>query len=184
MKHYLQLIVLISVFLALPAMAAGKETQNTMPTDMQHGSMPMNMQHGSMPTKNTEQGTTLMNMPMGAMKMDEKMEQIGETTEDGILAQAHITDVSTDMAKNNQPFTHHLMVMFTGMDKKGVIKGRCAVKVTGPDGKTGDAVTMMSDATHFGADLTLPVPGAYTFTVGTKFEDNKTRQFVFNYTKK
>lgn len=164
MKSLLRTTIAVVALAALSAMAADT-TQGGM------GSMPTNMQH---------EGRDMNSMQHGAMNMG-GMVQLGEVTVDGVQAQGHIMDVRAEMAKNKQPFTHHLMLMFKDTSGKAVLKGRSAVKVTGPDGKTGEAVTMMADATHFGADLTLPAPGTYTFTVGTKFEDGKTRQFVFTF---
>ena len=163
MKNLLKATTLIIVMLALPAMAA--DSGSPMPMNMQHGGTGMdNMQHGNM---NMQQGA----MQMEGMNMGGNMEPLGDVTVDGVIAQGHVTDVRMEMAKAKQPYTHHLMVMFKDKDGKAMLKGRVAVKVTGADGKTGEAATMMADSTHFGADLALPAPGAYTFTVGSKFED-------------
>ena len=72
-----------------------------------------------------------------------------------------------------------------GFEEEGngtmVTKGRAAVKVTGPDGQTGNAITLTSKDGIFRGDIALKQPGKYTFVVGAKLTDDKTRQFSFVY---
>ncbi len=61
--------------------------------------------------------------------------------------------------------THHLSLMVTDpKTKAAVTEGKGSVTVTGPDQKktTTDFMVMQG---HFGADVNLPVPGKYFFTV-------------------
>ena len=128
MKNLLKATTLIIVMLALPAMAA--DSGSPMPMNMQHGGTGMdNMQHGNM---NMQQGA----MQMEGMNMGGNMEPLGDVTVDGVIAQGHVTDVRMEMAKAKQPYTHHLMVMFKDKDGKAMLKGRVAVKVTGPTPRT------------------------------------------------
>lgn len=112
----------------------------------------------------------------GAMMM------LGTATTDGIKAMAHLKDLHPGAEKHAADVTHNLMLAFEAQDKsKSVTQGRVAVKVIGPDGKTGSAITLNPKAGFFNADLTLHAPGKYTFLVGTKLSDDKARQFSFSY---
>jgi len=101
-------------------------------------------------------------------------------TVEGVRADAMLMDTSEAMANAGMESTHHFMVNFSS-DKDGttMAEGMAAVKVTLPSGQETEAIKMMPMAGGFGADLTLKEDGAYTFTVGTKLNDEKTRQFVF-----
>lgn len=110
---------------------------------------------------------------------------IGSDSQDGVRGTAHIDNISKAMAELGRKETHHLMVTFKE-DKggKGIDSGMVAVKVTDSAGVKGEAIKMMAMEGSFGTDLTLAKPGKYTFEVGSKLADGKTRQFRFEYTVK
>ena len=106
---------------------------------------------------------------------------IGTMTVDGVVATAELRDVRETMAQAGQPATHHLQVAFKDLAANHTIgTGVAAVKVTLPTGEELAASEMLGMDGHFGVDLQLGGKGKYTFTVGTKLEDGKVRQFVFS----
>ena len=52
----------------------------------------------------------------GGMEMEGDMIMLGDDSDDGVKAMAHLKDVKEAMAEMGMPGTHHIMVMF--MDKK------------------------------------------------------------------
>jgi len=121
-------------------------------------------------------------MEHGGMMMEKGMVMLGEKTEDGVKAMAHLNDVKEAMAKMGMKETHHFMVMF--MDVKSgepITEGTVAVKIEGPAGKTSDPVKLMGMEGHFGADIVLTEKGKYEFKVGTKLPDGQKRQYEFEY---
>lgn len=120
-------------------------------------------------------------MDHGAMAMDHgNMIMVGDDVEDGVKASAHLKDVAAAMKKAGQPFTHHFMVIFADQQTgQAITEGTAALKVTGPDGKTAEAIKLIGMEGHFGADVVLPQKGEYTFEVGTKLPDGKKRTFQF-----
>jgi hypothetical protein len=105
---------------------------------------------------------------------------IGTLVVDGVDATAELRDVRKAMAEAGQPGTHHLQVAFQDIGTNNKIEsGMVAVKVTLPSGVELEASQMISVDGHFGVDLQLSEIGKYTFTVASKFEDGKKRQFVF-----
>ena len=110
---------------------------------------------------------------------------IGSDSRDGVRGTAHIDNITKAMSALGRKETHHLMVTFKE-DKSGkdIESGAVAVKVTDPAGVKGEAIRMMAMEGSFGTDLTLAKPGKYTFEVGSKLADGKTRQFRFEYTVK
>ncbi|HXV19719.1 MAG TPA: hypothetical protein VD811_01865 [Desulfuromonadales bacterium] len=122
---------------------------------------------------------------MEGMKMEEGMFMLGEETEEGVKAMAHLNDVKAAMAKVGMKETHHFMVAFVDTASgKQITEGTVAVKIKDPAGKESDPVKLMGMEGHFGADIVLPEKGKYEFKVGTKLPDGKTRQYMFNYTVK
>lgn len=116
------------------------------------------------------------------METGSTMIMLGTATTDGIKAMAHLQDLHPGAEKHAAAVTHNLMVAFEAQDKgNAVTQGRVAVKITGPDEKTGSAITLNPKAGFFNADLALHMPGKYTFLVGTKLSDDKARQFSFSY---
>jgi hypothetical protein len=110
------------------------------------------------------------------------MVMVGEQSVDGVKGMAHLNDVRAAMAKMKMKETHHFMVLF--MDEasgKPIEAGTAAVKITDPTGKEGEAVRLMAMDGHFGADVVLAKPGNYTFVIGTRLADGKTRQFEFTH---
>ena len=118
------------------------------------------------------------------MMMGKDMIMLGEETEEGVKAMAHIQDVKAAMAKMGMKETHHFMVAFVDADGKQITEGTVAVKVKDPAGKEGDPVKLMGMEGHFGADIILPEKGEYHFKVGTKLADGKKREYHFHHTVK
>jgi hypothetical protein len=116
------------------------------------------------------------------MEMGGAMIMLGTATTDGIQAMAHLQNLHQGAAQHDAAATHNFMLAFETEGKGGAVtQGRVAVKVTGPDGQTGSAITLNPKAGYFNADLALKTPGQYTFLVGTKLADGKARQFSFTY---
>jgi hypothetical protein len=115
------------------------------------------------------------------------MVMLGTRTQDGVKAMAHLKDIHEAMAKMGMRQTHHFMVMFNDAQSgKSVTEGQAAVKIEGPSGEVGKPVMLkgmtMGMMKGFGADITLPEKGKYTFIVGTKLADGQQRQYRFEYT--
>ncbi len=143
----------------------------------------------------------LLSLPLSALAMSQgahkdhgKMEHdgmgmagektpLGSVTVEEVKGKAMLKDISAAMAKMNMELTHHFMVFFTAADGSPLGDGTVALKVTGPDGKTGAPVKLMGMADGFGADILLAQPGEYRFEVGSKLKDGKTRQFTYSYTR-
>ena len=101
-------------------------------------------------------------------------------TMDGVVAAVQLFDRQEAMAKSGMEATHHLMINFSKVeDGTPMADGVAAVKVTPPSGEELAVKKMMPMGTGFGVDLALKESGTYTFTVGTKLDDGKRRQFLF-----
>ncbi len=153
-------LFLLSLPLAVGAMEGMKQDKME---KMEHGSM-AGMKHGE-----------------GDMTMGEGMIILGEETEEGVKAMAHLNNVKDTMAKMGMKETHHFMVAFVDTAGKLVTEGTVAVKIKNPAGKEGKAIKLMEMEGHFGADIELPENGEYQFKVGTKLEDGKKREYQFHY---
>ena len=142
-------------------------------------------------------GLFLLTIPLAALAMDHgKMEgmdggmmdgmvMLGNQTVDGVKAMAHLKDIHEAMAKMGMDKTNHLMVMF--MDTKTgqpISEGSAAVKIKDPSGEVSEPIMLMGMPGGFGADITLPQKGAYTFEIGSKLADGQLRKYDFNYTLK
>lgn len=113
------------------------------------------------------------------------MIKVGQQPVDGVQGTAHLKDVRAAMAKMKLKQTHHFMMLFADeASGKPIEAGSVALKITDPSGTQGKAVRLVAMAGHFGADVELTQPGDYTFTVGTRLADDKTREFEFTYTLK
>jgi hypothetical protein len=122
-------------------------------------------------------------MDHDSMKMQGDMIMLGDDTEEGVKAMAHLKDVKEAMAKMGMKETHHFMVMFMDAETgKAIESGTVAVKIKGPSGSEGEAIKLMGMQGHFGADIALSEMGEYTFKLGTKLADGKKRQFEFEFT--
>jgi hypothetical protein len=112
------------------------------------------------------------------MQMGAAMIMLDTVTTDGIRAAAHLQG----LPQGATGVTHNFMVGFDEAGKgTAITKGRAAVKITGPDGQTGSAITLNPKDGFFRGDIELKQPGKYTFAVGTKLADDKARQFLFTY---
>jgi hypothetical protein len=116
------------------------------------------------------------------MQMGGAMIMLDTVTVDGIRAMAHLQDLRSGMAQPSGGATHNFMVGFEDEGNGAAIaKGRAAVKVTGPDGQTSEAITLNLKDGFFRGDIELKKPGKYSFVVGSKLIDDQARQFSFTY---
>lgn len=109
---------------------------------------------------------------------------LGETTEEGVKAMAHLNDVGAMMAKMGKKENYHFMMMFTDAATGAAITdGSVALRLTGPgQEKAGEPIALVGMGGHFGADVSLTAKGEYHFVVGSKLADGKKRQFHYHYT--
>jgi len=164
------LVLVVSIpFYALAASHEGMSS-------MDHGKME-GMDHGKM--EGMDHGK-MEGMDHGGMAMSGNMIMLGEETEGGVKAMAHLKDVKEAMAKMGMPGTHHFMVMFSDVATgKPIDAGKVAVKIEGPNDFKAGPIELMGMQGHFGADISLPGPGKYEFKIGSKLADGKKRQFEF-----
>lgn len=142
---------------------------------MPAAAMAASHEHGSSPAGQTPPGHEM------AME-HAQMIMLGDKVVEGVKAEAHISDVKEVMAKAGMKETHHLMVLFQEAETgKTVATGTAALKIKGPDGVESAPVPLMGMEGHFGADIVLAAPGPYTFIIGTRMADGKTRQFEFSH---
>lgn len=127
--------------------------------EMGHGSMP-GMQHGGGKAEGHDM-----------MKMGDKVfrGKIGPWTGEARLMdmKAHMEKAKASGMKMEGAMTqtHHVAISLTDpKSKKAVTEGKGTVMVAGPDKRTASADFMAMEG-HFGADVTLPKPGRYTFKV-------------------
>lgn len=124
------------------------------------------------------------NSAQSGMEMGGTMLMLGNDTQEGIMAMAHLRDIQAAMAKLGMDKTHHFMVAFKDMASgKQMGDGLVAVKVVDPSGKKHEATKLMAMEGSFGADVALSQKGTYHFEVGAKFANGVKRQFSFQYTK-
>jgi hypothetical protein len=107
-----------------------------------------------------------------------------EATDSGVKAMVHLMDTGAMMAKMGKKENYHFMIMFTDLATgKAVSQGSVALKITAPGvDKAGEPLALMAMDGQFGADISLPEKGAYTFEIGSKLADGAKRQFKFQYT--
>lgn len=111
-----------------------------------------------------------------------QMIMLGDQTVDGVKAEAQLNDIQATMAQMGMKETHHLMVLFQDAQTgKSAGTGTVALKIKGPDGAESAAIPLTGMDGHFGADIVLGATGPYTFTIGTRLTDGKTRQFLFSH---
>lgn len=164
MKHFIVLftILLLTLGTTHAALAQGSDHSG-------HGAAPKGTPPGH--------GSSHEGMQMGGA-----MIMLDTVTTDGIKAMAHLQDLRQGAAQPASGATHSFMVGFEEEGKgTAMATGRAAVKVTGPVGQTGSAITLTPKEGFFRGDIELKMPGKYTFVVGTKLTDDKTRQFSFTY---
>jgi len=170
MKKRFRVLLAVLFALTLPLMASAATHE--------HGSMEKmeGMEHGKM------EGMKHEGMEHGSMMMEGGMIMLGDQTEEGVKAMAHLKDVKEAMSKMGMKTTHHFMVMFVDTKTGDPIEtGTVAVKIKGPAGKEAEALELMGMQGHFGVDIALPEKGEYEFKVGTKLPDGKKRQYEFKY---
>jgi hypothetical protein len=162
MKQQLAILCAI-VFLAFPGVVMAAQSGHD------HSA------HGQ-PAKAADHGAMAGHAMMSGMVM------LGEVTQEGVKAMAHISDIGAAMAKAGRKENFHLMVMFTDAAGKPISQGTVALRLTAPGSdKPGEPMALMAMGGQFGADLALTVKGKYLFEVGTKLADGAKRQFVFTH---
>lgn len=116
------------------------------------------------------------------MASDGSMMIVGSMVSKGVKGMAHLKDVSEKMAEMDMKMTHHFMIAFIDETTGEQIKsGTVALKITNPDAKVGDPIPLMGMDGHFGADVTLDMPGEYHFKLGTKLADGTKRKYHFHH---
>ena len=148
------------------------------------GALAMEHQGGKMEGMGQDSGA-MQGMDKGGMQGMKGMEQggmmngmmmLGNQTENGVKAMAHIKDIHEGMAKMGMDQTHHFMVMFTDT---------ASGKIKDPAGNVGEPIQLMpmnmGMGQAFGSDITLPAKGKYQFEIGSKLEDGHKRQFQFDF---
>ena len=110
------------------------------------------------------------------------MTRVGKMSTGGVLATAYISKLaSVDSRKT----THRVVVTF--VNEKSTValaKGLVGIKHRKLFGETSEPVWMKSSNKQpelFVADVSLKRRGTYLFIVGSKLEDDKKRQFTFQY---
>ena len=134
----------------------------------------------------TTAGVQAMDMDHGqdhsGMDMGGDTIMLENDMQDGVMATAHLNDISKKMEELGMDQTHHFMIMFKDHNtNKTLGSGIVAVKVIDPEGNEHKAVKLMGMEGSFGVDVALNKRGKYTFEVGTKLADNTKRQFRFTY---
>lgn len=134
----------------------------------------------------TTAGVQAMDMNHGddhsGMDMGGDTIMLDNDMQEGVMASAHLRDISKKMKELGMNQTHHFMIMFTDHNtEKALDTGIVAVKVIDPEGNEHKAVKLMGMEGSFGVDVSLSKRGKYTFEVGTKLADNIKRQFRFTY---
>lgn len=139
---------------------------------------------GGQPMMEHQGGQHMMDQKEPGMEMKTKTILVGEKTVEGVKATLYLNDVGAMMAQMGMKENYHFMMKFKNMTTDAAVdEGTVAVKITDPKtGKAGDAIPLIGMIDHFGIDVLLPAKGKYTFEVGTKLADGKTRQFSFQYT--
>lgn len=110
------------------------------------------------------------------------MQVVGEMTTIGVRATAYIIAIDQD---ENPGATHKVVVTFVN-EKSGVplAKALVGIKHRKLFGDISEPVWMKSNPGQpelFIADVSLKQRGTYLFIVGSKLEDDKKRQFTFEY---
>ncbi len=116
------------------------------------------------------------------MSSDGAMMIVGSMVSKGVKGMAHLKDVSAAMADLGMKTTHHFMIAFIDETTGELIEsGTVALKITNPDAKVGDPIPLMGMDGHFGADVTLDMPGEYHFRLGTELADGIKRKYHFHH---
>jgi hypothetical protein len=116
------------------------------------------------------------------MSSDGDMMIVGSMVSKGVRGMAHLKDVSATMADMGMKTTHHFMIAFIDEETGEQIEaGTVALKITNPDAKVGDPIPLMGMDGHFGADVTLDMPGEYHFRLGTALADGTKRKYHFHH---
>ncbi len=167
----------ISVFLAAVVLTLAQGGAAYSAQD--HGAMG----HGSpTPATSAAHGSSSAHGAMAGHAAMAGTVMLGEVTEAGVTAMAHIADVGAAMAAAGRKENHHLMVMFRDAAGKPLAQGTVALRLTAPgSAEPGAPMALAPMAGQFGADLALTGKGLYRFEIGTKLADGVKRQFAFSY---
>ena len=121
--------------------------------------------------------------PAGSVLIDlDGMTRVGEMTTLGVQAKAYITAVASSPDGDT---THSIVVTFVN-EKTGlaVEKALVGIKHRKLYGSTSTPTWMKASNDQpdlFVSDVSLKKRGTYLFIVGSKLEDNKKRQFTFQF---
>lgn len=179
MKRRLQLLVVMFAVFSLPMSAVAAE-QEMGAMKHQHEMME-GTEHESM----EHQMEGMEGMEHEGMMVHGAMIILGNATDKGVVAMAHIQDVRDVMAQMGMDSTHHFMVVFVDeVTGEEIEAGTVAIKIVDPYGKVSEPIELMAMQGHFGADVSLKTQGRYKIKVGTKLSDGEKRQFEFSYSLK
>lgn len=175
MKKLTAVSILLTFLLTVPVMVIASSHQGH--GDHAHDKAPENGHH--VEKEHADHGTS---QGHDGMTSDGTMMIVGSMVSKGVKGMAHVKDVSSTMHDMGLKTTHHFMIAF--MDEKSgelIESGRVALKITNPDAKIGDPIPLLGMDGHFGADVTLDMPGEYHFKLGTKLADGISRKYHFHH---
>jgi len=179
MKKFKLLTIVLIILVIAPLVAFAMSHQDHAAHD--HGKVTEtdhegDMKHGDHGRAQTEQGGH------NGMASDGAMMIVGSMVSKGVKGMAHLKDVSVTMADMGMKTTHHFMIAFIDeTNGKLIDSGTVALKITNPDAKIGDPIPLMGMDGHFGADVTLDMPGEYHFRLGTELADGIKRKYHFHH---
>ena len=178
MKQLNILAVLFILLMFVPLSASAMSHQNHATHD--HEKATETDHHAEMKVRDHEDSHTAHNEHDG-MSSDGSMVIVGSMVSKGVKGMAHLKDVSAKMAEMGMLTTHHFMIAFID-EKTGeqIETGTVALKITDPNAVVGEPIKMVGMDGHFGADVTLKIPGEYHFRLGTKLADGKKRKYHFH----
>ena len=130
-----------------------------------------------------EQGSSISPSNAGPAPIDiSSMKRVGEMSTGGVLAIAYISALDS---VENQKTTHRVVVTFVNEESTvALAKGLVGIKHRKLFGETSEPVWMNSSNEQpefFVAAVSLKRRGTYLLIVGSKLEDDKKRQFTFQY---
>ena len=110
------------------------------------------------------------------------MKLVGEMTTTGVRASAYIVKITPE---ENLAASHRVIVTFVNEESAvPLTKGLIGIKHRKLFGDISKPVWMRSTSDQpelFISEISLNKPGTYLFIVGSKLEDDKKRQFTFQY---
>lgn len=175
--HILTILLTVLIFIPLSASAvshqdhAAHDQEKTTGTD----------HHGEMKHHDHE-GTHAAQKDHDGKPAEGSMVIVGSMVSKGVKGMAHLKDVSAKMAEMGMLTTHHFMIAFIDESTGEQIEtGAVALKITDPNAVVGEPINLVGMDGHFGADVTLKIPGEYHFRLGTKLSDGTKRKYHFHH---